>query len=244
MGCVLPPELDEIQLLAYQDGEADAEVVSHLEQCPHCRGRALRLARFQDRLIAQLYRVTCPDSLELGEYHLGLLSHERTADVAQHLDDCPLCRDEVAQLTDYLAELAPDLEVSPLERVKVWVAQLVNVAREMGRPGAPVLAPAYVSVRGEEEGPYIYEAGDVQIAIEVQDDAEQPGRKVLLGLMTGMEPGGWQAHLWQGDQRIAQAPVDELGNFDLSRLVPEVYDLILSGSETEIHIQEVDVGTG
>jgi anti-sigma factor RsiW len=203
MGCVLPPELDEIQLLAYQDGEADAEVVSHLEQCPHCRGRALRLARFQDRLIAQLYRVTCPDSLELGEYHLGLLSRERMADVAQHLADCPLCRDEVAQLTDYLAELAPDLEVSPLERVKVWVAQLVNVAREMGRPGTPGLVPVYAGVRGEDERPLIYEAGNAQIAIEIQDDPEQPDRKMLLGLVTGIESGGIVVHLWQAWSRPA-----------------------------------------
>jgi hypothetical protein len=179
----------------------------------------------------------------LGEYHLDLLPRDRAAAVAQHLVDCPHCRGEVAQLANYLAELAPDLEFTPLERARVWVARLVDTAREMGQPGIPALAPAYAGVRGAEEGPRLYQAGEAQIAIETQEDPEQPDRRVLLGLITGMETPGWQAHLWQAAECIAQAPVDELGNFVLPNLAPGAYELILVGPEAEIHFQELEIGT-
>jgi hypothetical protein len=247
MTCVSPPELSDRELLAYIDGEADHQVVAHLERCPHCRQKSHHLARLQDCLTAQLYRITCPSAVELGEYHLGTLPHDQAAAVARHLAECPHCTREVAQLRDYLTELAPALELSPLERVKeqvrVLVARLVNGGLEAGLLGQPALAPAYAGVRGEEGEPYLYQADDVQIAIEVQDDAERPDRKVILGLVMGTEPDKVKAHLWQADQRVAVAPVDELGNFVIPDLVAGRYELILSGPEIEIHIQDLQVGT-
>ena len=77
MTCIQPPPLNEIELLVYLDGEADQEISAHIEECPHCRERAAKLARVQDRLSKVLFRVTCPDPVELGEYHLGLLAGER-----------------------------------------------------------------------------------------------------------------------------------------------------------------------
>jgi anti-sigma factor RsiW len=247
MACVSPPELTDRELLTYIDGEADQQVVAHLERCPHCREKAHRLARLQHRLIAQLYRLTCPSSMELGEYHLGLLSREQAAVVARHLAECPHCTREVAQLKDYLTDVAPTLELGPLERVreqvKVLVARLVSGGPENRPLERPALAPAYASVRGEGEEPYVYQAGDVQIAIDVQDDAERPGRKVILGLVIGTEAGVVKAHLWQADQRVAAVPADELGNFCIPNLASGTYELILSGPDVEIHVPELQVGT-
>jgi len=221
--------------------------MAHLERCLHCREKARRLTRLQDRLTAQLYRVTCPSPLELGEYHLGMLPRDQAVTVARHLAECPRCAREVAQLKDYLTELAPTLEPSLLEqvkgRVKVLVAHLVNGGLEAGLLTQPALAPAYAGIRGEEGEPFLYQADDVQIATEVQDDAERPGRKVLLGLVIGMDTSGVKAHLWQADQRLAVVPVDELGNFVIPSLAPGSYELILSGPEVEIHIQDLEVGT-
>lgn len=247
MACVSPPELKDWELLTYIDGEADQRVVAHVKRCAYCREKAHRLARLQDRLIAELYRLTCPSPEELGEYHLGILPRDQVAAVARHLAECPHCTREVAQLKDYLTEMAPTLELGPLEwvkeQVKVLVARLVS-----GGPGGrplkrPALAPAYAGVRGEGEEPYLYQAGDVQIAIEVQDDTERPGRKVILGLIIGTEAGVVKAHLWQADQRVAAVPADELGNFVIPNLASGTYELILSGPEVEIHVPELQVGT-
>lgn len=242
MDCVMPPELNDRELLAYLDGEASHQVVAHLEQCPHCRERAEALARLQGQMTAKLYRITCPSTMELGEYHLGLLPGDRSAAVSRHLMECPHCSGEVAQLTGYLGELAPELELSPVERVKVLVAQLVGGRKGSARPRAPTLAPAYAGVRGGEEGPRLYQAGDAQIVIEVQDDAMQPGRKALLGLIMGIEPRDLVGHLWLGDQAVAQAPVDELGNLTITNLAPDSYELILKGPGLEIRILDLDVG--
>ena len=250
IACVSPPELDDGDLLTYIDGEADQQVVAHLERCPHCREKVQRLARLQDHLTARLYRIACPSPTELGEHHLDVLPRDRTAAMAQHLAECPHCAREVAQLKGYLAELAPSLELGPLERVKervrVLVARLVNGGLGGGLLNQPALAPAYAGVRGEhgeKEGPYLYQADGVQVAIEVQDDAGRPGRKVILGLVVGAEPGGLKVHLWQADQRVAVVPVDELGNFVIPDLALGSYELILSGPEVEIHIQELRIGT-
>lgn len=241
--CIAPPELDEIELLTFVDGEADARVTAHIERCPHCSKRAQHLRHLQGRLTTRLYRVTCPPTVELGEYHLGLLPSEQAASVAQHLAECPRCSHEVAQLEDYLDELAPALEPSPLvemkERVKVFVARLVQGGQETQSP----LTPAPVGVRGEAAGLYIYQAGDVEITIEVQDDAEHPGHKVILGLITGLQDAqALEVHVWRGDERVTTEAVDDLGNFIVPNLPPTDYELILSTPETEIHIQDLAVG--
>ncbi|MDY6877282.1 MAG: hypothetical protein SWK90_13910 [Chloroflexota bacterium] len=246
MACTVPPELNDRDLLTYIDGEADDQVVAHLEQCLSCREKVCRLARLQDRLTTQLYRITCPPPMELGEYHVGMLPHDKAAAVAHHLAECPHCAREVAQLKEYLAELAPALELGPLERIKerarVLVARLVNGGLEAGLLAQPALAPVYAGVRGEREEPYLYQADDVQIAVEVQDDTERPGHKVILGLVLGTEPDGLEAHLWQANQRVIVVSVDDLGNFVIPNLAPGSYELILCGPEVEIHIQELQVG--
>jgi hypothetical protein len=242
MDCVMPPELDDRELLAYLDGEAGHQVVAHLEQCPHCRKRAERLAQLQGRMTAELYRIACPSTVELGEYHLGLLRRDQAVTVARHLSECPHCRAEVAQLKGYLGELTPELKFSSMEQIKVLVARLVGGREGRARPGAPTLAPAYAGVRGGEEGPRIYQAGDAQIVIEVEDDAMHPGRKALLGLIMGIETRDLAAHLWLGDQTVAQAQVDELGNLVIMDLAPDSYELILKGPDLEIQILDLDVG--
>ena len=52
----------------------------------------------EQALTAQLYRITCPSSEELGEYHLHMLPAEQTTAVAQHLRTCPHCTRELAEL--------------------------------------------------------------------------------------------------------------------------------------------------
>lgn len=254
MTCVSPPELDDRTLLIYIDGEASADVAAHIERCPHCRERAQRLARLQGRMTAQLYRLDCPAPSELGEYHLGMLPAAEMEAIRRHLEECPHCRREVAQLEGYLANLAPDLaptlQPGPLEqaveRVRVWVARLVS-GGTVGLPGqlAPAYAgPVYAGMRGDEwTAPLVYQADEVQVIVEIEADAGRPDRKSVLGLVTGLdEASAFKAHLWQAGQRVTTEPVDELGNFVLPGLLPGAYELILAGSDLEIHVQQIQVG--
>ncbi|MFQ5343803.1 MAG: hypothetical protein ACE5F6_19845 [Anaerolineae bacterium] len=248
MTCISPPALSNAQLLAYVAGEADSSVAAHIEQCPHCREQAGHLARVQHRLTARLFRVACPPPEDLGEYHLALLPQEQAAAVTRHLAICPRCAQEVAQLEVYLRELAPALEFSRLERieerVRVLVARLLQ-AGEGREGGQPLLAPAPAGIRGEEAGPYIYQADGVQVVLDVQADAEQPDRQVILGLVTGLDdPQELAVSVWQAGEHRETTPVDELGNFVVAGLTPATYELIVSGPEVEIHIQDVEVEAG
>jgi hypothetical protein len=189
-----------------------------------------------------MYRVRCPSPLELGEYHLAVLERDQEVAVAGHLVECPHCSREMAQLKGYLGDLSADLELSPVEKIRVWVAELVGGGKGVDRSGAPTMAPALAGLRGEEEGPRIYHAGDVQIVIEIQDDAIQQGQKMLLGLILGPISGDLVARLWRGGERVAEAAVDEMGNLVIGDLALGIYELVLRGSEVEIQVRGLEVG--
>ncbi len=241
MECTSPPALDTRQLSAYVDGIADQQVIAHLARCPYCRAQARQLAAWQNRLTTRLYRLTCPTSEELGEYQLGLLQPDRVTAIQQHLRECPHCTREVLQLVDYLRDLAPTIEFTPLERVKVLIAKLVSGGAGDRQPGRPVFAPVMAGVRGEAEGPSIFQVDDVQIAIEIQDDAEQAGAKIVLGLVTGLDSTGLNVILRHADQLVAATSVDRSGNFLIPRLQPGQYELSLIRPEVEIHVQSLEL---
>ena len=240
MPCSRPPELDERQLADSLEGLADSVVVAHLAQCPYCHARAQQVARFQRHLTARLFRANCPGSETLGEYQLGLLTPDRSAAVEQHLSDCPLCTRELTELKTYLNQLQPDLEFSPLEKIKVLIAQLIN---ESGGLQADRWSPqpAVSGLRGRGGGPALYRVNDVQIAVEVLDDILQPDRRTLLGLVFGVNPSDFSAQLWQAEQLVTTTTVDAGGNFAISGLVRGQYELILKDPAAEIHIQSLEV---
>jgi hypothetical protein len=248
MTCVSPPELSDGDLLAYLDGEADTHAKKHLENCPSCRERAQRLARRQSDMTARVYRFDCPSPLELGEYRLDVLPADRAAGVTRHLTTCLRCTQEVAQLGGYLADLAPDLEMSPRERagerLRVMVARLVSGGARGDLLAQP--APAYAGLRGREEQalPLIFEAEQVQVVLDVQADPAHPGRQTILGLVAGVDdPQAHQVYLWKDSQRMTAVSVDETANFVIPDLAAGRYELILSGPGVEVHVQDVPVGT-
>lgn len=187
-------------------------------------------------LSAYLYRYTCPPAEELGEYHLQMLPRARATAVAHHLRTCPHCTQELTRLADYLRQLAPELTYSLRERVQIWIAQRLPG----GLAGAPGLTPA-LALRGEVEEPLMYEAGDYQLNLEIQEDPSMPGRKTILGLIVGIEELSFQAQLWQDGRRLQETTVDELGNFVFAGVQPGVYELILSRLTAEIHVQAFTV---
>lgn len=63
------------------------------------------------------YRITCPDSATLGNYHLGLLGETAIQPIANHLD-VPLSA-EIEQLEVFLLETAVFLQPSTGERMRV-----------------------------------------------------------------------------------------------------------------------------
>jgi hypothetical protein len=194
------------------------------------------MERIEAKLAAHFYRLTCPDSLELGEYEMGILPFDRLDVIRSHLAECPHCRSEITGLKLYLRQLAPELRFSPAQRIRIWIARLIPPAPV----GSPAPSPAF-ALRGEGRGSQVYEAGDAHLTIELQDDPEEAGRSVILGLIIGVEVENLVVHLWREGKHSTTVPLDELGNFTLAGLESGRYELILAGPSLEIHVQELVV---
>jgi hypothetical protein len=204
--CVFPPELNDKQLLAYLDGEVNKETVSHLEGCAYCREKAETLDRFQKRLTSRLYRATCPPPIELGEYHLHMLSASRMLVVAQHVRECPHCAREVDQLEGFLSDLAPAAEDSLLGKAKVLIARLVG--------GGELTFTPTAALRGEGKGPLTFAAEGIIIVLDVQPAAE--GRNTILGQVAADDQDDWTGalvELRKDSQLLISSTVDDLGAF-------------------------------
>jgi hypothetical protein len=186
------------------------------------------------RLTATLYRAFCPETSELGEYHFELSPPDRAAFIHDHLRECPHCRRELQQLKNFLQDVSPDLESSSIERLKIWVAEKLPGLSDASRPLA-------FGLRGESPSQIFYQAGDAQITIEIQDDLDAPGKKIILGLVLGIDPADLRIRCFQSGVQVSDNPVDELGNFILTGLEPGEYDFLLQNKGLEIQIQSLSI---
>ena len=241
MKCTSPPALEDSQLLAYLDGEADEAVGDHLAQCHFCSQRAGALDKVQKKLTARLYRVDCPPPEALGEYHLGMLATDQRVSVARHLRTCPHCRLELGQLKNYLSELAPPTPTGPLEQVKVLVARLIGQGEAYTATGSPAFAPAYAALRGGSEGPITMEANGVLIVLDPEPGRE--GSVTIQGQVAADDQERWtgarvEAHQ-EGEVRMT-AIVDELGAFRLEALQPGPTELHLIPASGAMVVVKID----
>jgi hypothetical protein len=209
MKCITSPALDDTQIISYVEGEADDVIMAHIKACPYCAERASQLTLFQNRLRGRLYRFTCPSSMELGDYHLGLLPPPQGLVIAQHVRGCPHCRREVAELAEFLT--GPDVQPDLLETAKVLFAQLVD-------GGA---TPAFGALRGESKGPLIFEADGVVITLDVQPGSNS--HISLLGQLAADDQDEWtgaQVELQQADSQQLTTFMDDLGAFRFEAVQP------------------------
>lgn len=191
------------------------------------------MANIDAKITQTLYRITCPDSTELGEYHLGLVPVPQRGIISQHLADCPHCLHELSQLHHFMSDVAADLDYSLVERIKIWVAQKLP-SFEGDMMGSPAFA-----VRGDDNGPLMYEAGEAQLTLEIQDNPQQLGQKSIIGLVLGIDATAWQTQVWQNGKLLDAVPVDTLGNFILNDLPSGGYKLIVAGPATEILVPDL-----
>ncbi|CAN5863047.1 hypothetical protein BH10CHL1_BH10CHL1_15930 [soil metagenome] len=249
MACIRPPALTEQQLLAWIDGAATDDVAVHVQQCVDCRGRASQLARQQNQLAIQLYRVACPSPLELGEYQLDLLPAARRLSVEEHLATCLHCAQEMQTTAGYLLDFAPPLITAPSpepfhesvgQRLQVLVARLIDTLSGSVIGGG--MTPTLAGMRGEPEAQLVYAVDDLQIIIALPTEPKQLEHKGLLGLILGLNTEEQvEAQLLQSDRVLMRAMVDEAGNFVFEHLTPGLYTLMLQSPGRKIRIDDLSV---
>lgn len=232
---VFVSEIGDAELLAYLDGAADADVAAKIEGSEVYLRRSKELARMNKRLTAQLYRHTCPDSLELGEYHLGMLMQEKARAIEAHLAECPHCARELAQLSEYMAAERPDSEPNLTTRLKNKAAGLLpdldirrnlddvikdsgdmaiigEIARTKARgfKCSPDPHPYIFLVGGGKDNNLVYDEDDIKIYIHVMNDIGNPGKMVLSGGVIGVDAVGWEVRLISSGKQVAATEVEEV----------------------------------
>jgi len=238
MKCISSPALDDTQIARYVDGEADDSVVAHIKECPFCSQRANQWTVLQNRWKEQLYRLTCPTPMELGDYHLGLLPAPQVLVVAQHLRECPLCRREVAELKDFLDDLAPRDNL--LGTAKVLIAWLAGGPGKQSKNG---FVPSGVALRGEAKGPLIFEAEDIVITLDVQPNPN--GQVSIQGQVAADDQDQWTGavvRVLQVDMPGLTTSLDDLGAFGFAEVRPGSIQLkITSPTGIEVQIPNIDI---
>jgi len=243
MKCITSPALDDTKIVSYIEGEADSATVAHIGACQFCNERANRWTLLQNNLRQQVYRVTCPPPMELGDYYLGFLPDSRKLVVAQHVRECPLCRREVTELEEFLAETAP--EVSLLGAARVLIARLVNGPSGSDQRGENGLAPSGAALRGEAKGPITLEADGLVIVLDLQQ--RDGGLTDVFGQVAADDQDRWTealVELRQEGKLEFSTSIDDLGAFQAEGIMPGSKELqIISKDKSVIVVSNFEVPT-
>ena len=231
--CIAPSEISDEALLEYARGEAPASVAAHIRQCALCRADAQEYALLERGLHAHLYRRTCPDTLTIGEYALGMLPQEQLLSIADHLVECPHCAEESRGYTRFLS--TPD--DPPAER-GVLAAIRRLVARPLVAPD-----PVYAGLRGSGNGDGItYVAENLHIFVSIQRATR--AAFVLAGMLQledADEAPEAEARLLEGDRLLQSERIDEFGSFLFKGVTPGAYRIELHLPDTIVELQSVTV---
>lgn len=235
MKCITSPVLDDTQIVSYIEGEADESVVTHIKECPYCGERAAQWTLLQNSLRKQLYRITCPTPMELGNYHLGFLPGPQKLVVAQHVRECPLCRREVAELEEFLGPQITDDGL--LGTAKVLIARLIG--------GESGFMPSHAALRGEVKGPLTFEADGIVIVLDIQQ--VDGGMVNILGQVAADDQDQWTGALVELNQAGTlefSTTVDDLGAFHAEGIIAGSKELrIISKDGSLIVFSSFEVST-
>jgi hypothetical protein len=263
MECSEPGTIRDEELLAYLAGEIVRPTVQqHLARCQSCSAKLADFRRVERSLTQKLYRWNCPPNQELGEYQLGLLSHERAMAVKMHLSSCILCSVEIATLSQFLANdpmLVERVSVQPsmsnnyaTHAVKPFIGHLRDVSSgQIRRIIATFLPPqprvAYQrDVASAEVWPRSYAAEDFNISIQLDRGAGRRDSLQLIGFVTRKGSSleslqGVPVLLSSQTNTVYKQNIDELGNFVFSSISPASYTLELQLPDSTIVIEQLPV---
>jgi len=259
MECSNPGAIRDEELFAYLEGESVRPAVrQHLAACPYCSSQAKTYQRLELKLIKNLYRWDCPPNQVLGEYQFGLLSPQQSLEVGNHLSMCALCKAEVAQLTEFLANdpvLVPQSHVvarpavnavRPVQEAKRALENLRNTSLTGARRILATLVPQQPRTALQRNGsqqiaawPRRYSAEDVNVSIQVERGTAYKDTLQVIGFVarkgTTLEAlDGTPVNLIQQtpiSTREEAELIDDLGNFVFPAVVAGIYTM-------EIHFKE------
>ena len=184
---------------------------------------------FERNLTNKLYRHDCPSTLELGEFQLGM-----NVGIKAHVEVCPHCSAELAQLTEFMGETREE-PVSLIDKVRVFFADLVNP------PASALLEGAQPVLRGDETAGkpvmQLLQFGDYVVSLSLNEG-------MLIGDVAHKEGvlafEGWSAQI-NDENGSVSVEVGPDGGFLIENLAEGSYDLVIQGDETEIQLTNLRI---
>ncbi len=265
MQCSNPGAVSDEELLASLDnGTMPPEVRKHLMHCQRCTALIQQYGHMERQLFHTLYRWNCPPSLTLGEYELDLLPAEQARIVADHIQSCERCTEEVAMLTTFMAtesqaQFVPakqplfyDARQHINEKVK-QAAEVVGAYLESGvesgrRVIKAVLAPSnpgLVMQRSTQQvnaWPRSYVAQDLTISLHLEQDQKYRQEMQLIGLV--MRDGDVHALEGASVQLLQQTPdsADQQVKVIDAQTIDELGNFIFSSLVPALYTLEIHDG--
>jgi hypothetical protein len=192
-------------------------------------------------LQAHLHRLDCPTTDELGEYHQEMLTKAQSIDITSHLELCLHCSREIMELDAFLLKSEADISISAASRIQTIVAELISSSRSGFSLADSAFAPAISGIRGVAEQPFIYQADDIRVSLDISLDPDHPSKKMVLGLVTGVDTQTLSANLLREDEIMASSNVDDSGNLVITNLESGIYDIHLLGKDNRIEILSIEI---
>src|SRR6266496_566112 len=254
MDCLnsIAPTDEELISFALDDEALPAEANNHLQQCETCQKRLARYKQTNTYLLSHLYRSQCPSGQELSLYCADLVPEEERIRIANHVLDCPLCANEVAETRKFLRTLDVELPVSSFSpRALLRPIFATRVLRTQ-----PQFALRGGSDASKTPWPRQYKAEAVDLSLHLSFTSK--GERMLLGILTSIDPEesvdvfeGVAVELYtapgplttNGDRPspfpLLHTQIDDLDNFALKPVPTGHYDLIIYLPNRELVIEDI-----
>ncbi len=248
----LAPTDEELISFALDDEALPAEANNHLQQCETCQKRLTIYKQTNAYLLSHLYRSQCPSGQELSLYCADLLPADESVRIANHVLDCPLCAQEVAETRAFLRTLDVELPApvfSPRSLFRPIFATRVFHTQ-------PQFAVRGSSDSAESQWPRQYKADTVDLSLHLSFTSK--GERILLGIITSADAKesveifeGVAAELYtspgplasNGDKSatspLLRTQVDDLGNFVFKPVPTGQYILIIYLPDDELVIGDI-----
>jgi hypothetical protein len=227
----LSHDFHDSDLIAYLEGTATPDVVSRIENDPDALAEATLLRGFETALTAVLYRQHCPALDDLLQWQAGILAATAAQRVEQHVDTCPHCRTELAQLAAATPAEAPRAVRSSQPAPPAWRTRLAQTGRDILAVLRPMPLQPAAALRGTAAREMLYHAGDYQVVLKIAPPLAAENVRQLEGQITGHDnpavvPHGARVALI-GDEgaAICDDTVDEFGYFALDNVESGEYTL-------------------
>jgi len=239
------------QLISYIDSVADPTVREHINGCVDCQRRARELTRSQQRFAAKLTGDDCPNTMNLGEYHLRIMDSADHEALRKHVQGCASCLSRLNQLA---------MQMDPSALVK---RRSADRGRERTTGTTPFSSAIFYPVirqtqmaqglRGaatrSESSPaqstlldYTIDLG--KISIRLARSAANSNLVDITGLMLGVQAPFSKVNLLVADSEheIAFVPVNQLGGFSIEGVLSGEYDLeLVVESDFSILLREFNI---